>query len=157
MHSSVPLPAFPNRPAEVPDEASVGAVLDAYERHLIALAAARASSPLRLDSHRSETGLAAARAGSPPVLPARLVRHAVAALTLSQALVNGLAGERWPIVRDGLVAGAAVAELGAAAGGLEADEIAAGLASWAGREHAAGRLSDVEYGSVLELAARAAR
>lgn len=157
MHPSPFVPEFPARPDDVPAEASAAAVLDAYERHLIALAAARASSPLRLDSHRSETGLAAARAGSPPVLPARLVRHAVAALTLSQALVNGLAGERWPIVRDGLVAGAAVAELGAAAGGLEADEIAAGLASWADREHAEGRLSDAEWTRVHALAAGGAR
>ena len=137
MHPSPSLPDFPERPDDVPAEASAAAVPDAYERHLIVLAAARA--------------------GSPPLLPAWVVRHAVAALALSQTLVDALAGERWPIVRDGLAHGAAVAELGAAAGGLEADEVTAGLRSWADRMHRAGRLSDVEYDAVLELAAGGAR
>lgn len=134
MHPSVPLPDFPARPDQVPAEASAGAVLDAYQRHLVVLVADRA--------------------GSPTVQPDQLARHAIAALAFAHALVDALAVERWPIVRDGLFYGASVARLGAAAGGLEVDEVTARLTSWADRLHGEGRLSAREYDSILVLVGR---
>ena len=137
MHLSVPLPEFPERPGAVPSEASASAVLDAYERHLFVLVAARA--------------------GSPPMRPARLVQHVVAALALGQALVDDVTAGRWPLLRDGLAGGATRAQLGAAPGGLDVDELAAGLTSWADREHREGRLTDVEWIDVRDLATGGAR
>ena len=65
--------------------------------------------------------------------------------------------ERWPLVRDGLVGGATADDVGAALGGLEVDEVAAGLTSWADRAHRSGGLSLDDYDAVIALIAGGAQ
>ena len=119
-------PPFPTRPDEVPAAATVAELLAAYQRHLFLAVTARAAQ-----DHDA--------------------RHAVAALALGQAIVDTFARERWPLVRDVLEGGGTADDAGAALGGLEVDEIAAGLTSWADREHRAGVLSLDDYDAVIEL------
>ena len=75
---------------------------------------------------------------------------------LGQAVVDTFGNERWPLVRRALTFGADTGEV-AAALGLDVDEVAAGLVSWAWREHAAGRLDTGGYDAVVALAAWGAR
>jgi len=126
------VPAFPARPADIPDEAAVAELLATYQRHLFLAITARAAN-----DHDA--------------------RHALSALAIGQAIVDTFAGERWPLVRDVLEGGAGADDAGAALGGLEVDEIAAGLTSWADREHRAGALSLDDYDAVIELIAGGAR
>jgi hypothetical protein len=121
------IPPFPTRSDEMPD-ATVDQLFDAYSRHLIAAVALRASDPAHL-----------------------LAAHAVAALAIEQAIVDTFVTERWWLVRDGLAGGATAEEVGVALGGLEVSQVAAGLGSWADRQHRAGELSDVEHDAVLAL------
>lgn len=134
---TAPIPALPQRPADVPDDVVVDELLDAYQRHLFTVT---------LD-----------RPGTPGLSDEQVARHALAALALGQAVVDTFAAERWPLVRRGLAHGATRAQIGAALGGLEVDEIAAGLASWADREHDEGRLAEVDWIDVRDLAAGGAR
>ena len=94
--------------------------------------------------------VAAARAGA-PACSAELSRAALGVLATATAIVDGLAVERWAVVHTGLAAGASVAEVGAALGGLEPDEIAAGLRAWADRQFLAGALTHEEYTGVVAL------
>jgi hypothetical protein len=131
---NAPIPQFPTRPNEVPDEATVTELFDAYSWHL-ALAVGGRSTEAAPD------GLHA--------------RHAVAAI--AQAVIDTFADERWPLVRDALTRGATAETVGGALGGLEVAEIAAGLRSWVDRENQAGRLSLDDYDAVVALAAGGAR
>ena len=94
-------------------DASLADLLDAYHRHVLLLAAARA--------------------GRRPLPPDQVVHHALAALTIAHAVIDDLGTERWPIISDALTHGATPAEVGAVTGGLEPDELAAGLTAWANR------------------------
>jgi hypothetical protein len=118
----------PARPDDLDPHASPSALLEAYQQHLIVLAAARA------DPSREDRG-----AGE----------RAVAALAIAHAVIADLSEERWPIVRDALVHGVAAERVSAATGGLEPDELAAGLTAWADRQWAAGRMGEREHLAVL--------
>lgn len=130
------VPFMPSTPADVPD-VSLDVVLAAYQHHLVVLTAARAAVDRR-------------SAGD-------VVHRALAVLALGQALVDDLTEERWPVVRDGLLYGATVDQVGAALGGLEADEVRAGLGSWADRQFRGGALTLAEYDAVHVLATGGAR
>jgi hypothetical protein len=126
------VPPLPTRPDEVTADATVAELLAAYQRHLALAVMARAAA-----DHDA--------------------RHALAALAVGQAIVDSFAVERWPLVRDALEGGATADDAGAALGGLEVDEISAGLTSWAQREHRAGGLSLDDYDAVIELLEGGAR
>jgi hypothetical protein len=81
--------------------------------------------------HRHVLLLVAARTGRHPLPPEQVVHHALVALTIAHAVIDDLGTERWPIIRDALAHGATPEQVGAATGGLEPDELAAGLAAWA--------------------------
>jgi len=104
------------------------------------------------DYQRRVLLLAAARAGNQVARPDQLVRHALAALTIAHAVAEGLFVERWPIVCDALAHGATLAQIGAATGGLEPDELVAGLTAWADRQVAAGQLTPRSRAAVIALA-----
>ena len=122
---------WPERPDDLDPQVSPLLLLGVYQRHLLVLAAARS--------------------GSSPELPATTAARAVAALAIAHAVVADLSEERWPIVRDALVHGASRAQVSAATGGLEADELAAGLTAWADRRLGAGRMGGAEHRAVLAL------
>ena len=129
-------PFMPSTPADVP-VVSLDVVLATYQHHMVVLTAARAAVDRR---------------------PAGDVgRRASAALALGQALVDDPTEERWPVVRDGLLYGATVEQVGAALGGLEVDEVRAGLTSWADRQFRGGALTLAEYDAVLILTTDGAR
>ena len=77
---------LPERPEDLDPRIPPVALLDAYQRHLVALTAARSGRAAE----------AAAVTGA----------RAVAALAIAHAVVADLSEERWPIVRDALVHGA---------------------------------------------------
>jgi hypothetical protein len=114
-------------------DATVDELFDAYARHVYAAVALRGREPA--------TEL--------------LARHAIGALALAQAIIDTFVSERWWLVRDGLAGGATAGEVGVALGGLEVSEVAAGLSSWADRQHRAGVLSLEDYDAVLALIADA--
>ena len=122
---------LPERPEDVDPRIPPVALLDAYQRHLVALTAAR--------SGRAAEAVAVTGA------------RAVAVLAIAHAVVADLSEERWSIVRDALVHGATRAQVSAATGGLEADELAAGLTAWADRQLGAGRMCRAEHRAVLAL------
>jgi hypothetical protein len=132
MTAPVPVPAMPQRPADLDGEHTLAVLVDAYARHVLALTIARAAGR--------------------PVDP----DHAVAALAIAAAMVVDLHDERWPIVRDGLAHGAGLAGV-AAAMDLDADEVAAGLMSWVGRQAARGPVTDDEHAAMLALVVEGAR
>ena len=132
----IQLPAFPSALADVPDAATVNELLTAYFWHLALSVGGRGTS------------------AAPDALHAR---HAIAALVIAQAVIDTFVSERWPLVRDALSRGASADDVGVALGGLEVDEVAAGLTSWADREHRGGRLTLDEVGAVVELVAGGAR
>lgn len=108
-------------------------------------------SPLTLlgEYLRNVFVLAAARSASSP--PPGVGERAVAALVLSHAMTADLFEERWPIMRDALAAGVTPTELSTATGGLQPDELAAGLTAWADRQHTTGVLADADHSAVLAL------
>ena len=126
------LPGFPTTPADIPALVTVDELFTAYDEHLFAAVAARA-------------------AREPDA------RHAVVALTIGEAIVRTFLNERWQLVRDALAGGASADDAGAALGGIEVQEVAAGLTSWAEREHRRGRLTLDEVDAVIELIAGGAR
>lgn len=120
---TAPLPALPRRPADLAGDHTLADLVDAYARHVLALAAARA-----------------ARCPADP-------GHVLAALAVGQAIAADLHGERWPIVRDSLARGVGHDEL-AAALDVDPPELAAGLAAWADQWAADGVHGDDERGTV---------
>ena len=125
------VPPLPQRPADLDGDHTLAELVDAYARHVLVLAAARA--------------------GWRAVPADQLTGHALAALAIGQAVVADLQGERWPIVRDGLALDAGHDVL-AAALDLDPPELAAGLAAWADRQAADGDLDDDEHAAVRALA-----
>ena len=121
----------PDRPTDLDPGLSLVALLDRYHRHVLQLAAARAD-PSRASS--AEVG-----------------ERALAALTIAHAVVHDLFEERWPIVRDALAHGVSREQVGAATGGLEPDELAAGLTAWAARRLATRAMTGAEHVAVLAL------
>jgi len=68
--------------------------------------------------------------------------HAVGALVYSHALSERALHPRWSIAVDALSAGATVEAVGAAMGGLEPDELRAGLRRWADGQHHEGLITE---------------
>ena len=132
---TTPLPAFPQHPTDVPDDAELDVLVEAFERHLAA--AVLADRPPR-----------------EPVAPADVPRHALAALAILTSLVGGLTVDRWAAVRSALLHGATAAQV-AAALGEPADDLLDGLAEWATQRVVDGLLDVHGYAELLALTAGA--
>lgn len=124
---------LPGGPTDVDADATTAELLARYHRHLTPLAAAPVTS-------------------SPAP---QLVDHALAALAVSEAIVEGLHRERWRVAVDALRLGASVAEVGAAMAGLDAVEVTVGLTTWADQQHREGLLTADEHAAVVALTVRA--
>ena len=122
---------LPERPSDLDLGASPATLLETYQQHLLVLASARTTSTRDRTAGTGE--------------------RAVAALAIAHAVIEDLFEERWSIVRDALVHGVTYAQVGAATGGLEPDELAAGLTAWADRRLAAGLMNVAEHVAVLAL------
>lgn len=121
---------LPERPDDLDPRTPPSVLLEAYQQHLFALTAAR-SDPAREGRATGE--------------------RAVAALAIAHAVIADLSEERWPVVRDALASGVAADRVSAATGGLQTDELAAGLTAWADRRWAAGLMGEHEHLVVLGL------
>lgn len=130
---SAPRPAVP-APAELADRLILSALLDGY-----------VSAADRLTR---------ARHGGADVPRAEVASDALTALAHAHALALGAVRERWPLVCDALSLGVALVTI-AAAMGLDADEVRAGLASWADDQRRRDLISDATHTGVLSLLARA--
>jgi hypothetical protein len=84
---------------------------------------------------------------------ARLARHALAALAAGQALTDELMALRWVTVCDALRYGAPMRHV-AGAMGLDVDEVAAGLRSWADGQHLHSGMPVTGRDEVYALAAK---
>jgi hypothetical protein len=124
------------RPADLAG-ASLRELLDGYQAHLSALVYAR-------------HGI-----GDPEPV-GRLRTDALDVLACGQALVDQIHAGRWVTVAEALVYGAPLAHV-AAAMGLEVDEVAAGLRSWADGQHRHGGLSAAARDEVCALLDEVAR
>lgn len=82
-------------------------------------------------------------ADEPPV-------NALVVLAAARVLLDELGRKRWEWVRDALTFGGQLPDV-AHVLGLEVDETAARLRSWAWRQHDAGSLDDTEYAEILAL------
>ncbi|MDQ3152839.1 MAG: hypothetical protein M3R63_14380 [Actinomycetota bacterium] len=102
----------PTRPADVPHTVGLRELADDYHRHVLPLVEHRHQIVALADGQRAA--------------------HAVAALVYGHAMSERALHSRWSIAADALVAGAALGQVGAAMGGLEPDEVRAGLRRWAG-------------------------
>lgn len=80
--------------------------------------------------------------------------HAVAALATQHALAERVLYSRWCNVRDALTFGATPEQV-AAAMGLDVDEVALGLRSWADGQHRQQLITADEHDAVLALVAGA--
>ena len=98
---------LPRRPADLDPLATLVDLIDTYQRRLVALTAVRL--------------------GNAAMTRDDIAGLALAALATAHAVIDDLFVERWTLVRDALASGASVVEVGSAMGGLEADEVAAGL------------------------------
>lgn len=122
--------ATPTTPAEVPD-LSFSGLAEQYHRHIGAL----------VDAHHGV---------GDPLPAAELAGHAVAALATQHALAERVLLSRWVTCRDALAYGSSLDDT-AAAMGLDADEVAMGLARWADgqlREHL---MTQAQHDEVLAL------
>lgn len=84
----------------------------------------------------------------------RLARSALDALAVGQALADQLTNTRWVTVADALEYGARL-DMVAAAMGLDVDEVAAGLTSWADGQHREHLMTDDRHDAVLRRLAAA--
>lgn len=85
--------------------------------------------------HRHLGPVVDARCGIGDPLPAeRIARHALEVLATGEALAEAVTRSRWATAVDALAHGAQLDHV-ATAMGLEVDEIAAGLRSWADGQH----------------------
>ena len=91
---SAPVPALPQRPADLAGNHTLADLVDAYHRHLVRLVAARG--------------------GGDRLAADQLAAHAVAALAIGQAVTDDLRGERATIVADALAHGAGPDQVAAA-------------------------------------------
>lgn len=96
------VPAWPRSPDDVPDDATLVALLDRYHHHLLLLTALRFADYTDAD------------------MAAELGRHALAALALSSAIVADLHAEQQRIAREALRRGVPRADVAQAAPELRA-------------------------------------
>ena len=127
----VPVSA-PTRPGDISHTVPLRDLADGYQDHLLPLV-----------EHRH--GI------SEPLTPEQLGEHALAALAYQHALSERALHSRWSIATDALAAGAPLEVVGAAMGGLEPDELRAGLTRWVRTQRQAGLMSDERSGQVLGL------
>lgn len=104
-------PDFPASPRQISHTVPLRALADAYQAHAGALV-----------YHTHGIG--------EPLRSEQVAAHALADLATSHALASRVLAGRWCAVRDALAAGATIAAV-ATAMELDADEVAAGLRSWA--------------------------
>lgn len=126
--------ASPTRPSDVPDAMPLPEIADRYHDHTGALVYHRHNLGDRLTGDQ-------------------VAAHALAALVYQHALAERARYSRWCHVRDALRSGASVATV-ARAMGLDPDEVAAGLLSWADKQHRFSHITDDEHAEALLLAAR---
>lgn len=122
----------PTRPGEVPHTVGLRHLADRYHEHA-----------QRLVEHRHRTG--------EPSTPQQLAEHALAALTYQHVLSERALHSRWSIAADALAAGASLEAVGAAMGGLGADELRTELIGWVSAQRRAGLMSDRRRQQVLGL------
>jgi len=125
----------PTHPADVPHTVGLRELADDYHRHVLPLVEHRHQIVALADGQRAA--------------------HAVAALVYGHAMSERALHSRWSIAADALVAGAALGQVGAAMGGLEPDEVRAGLRRWVSTQHEAGLMSDDRRDQVRVLVADA--
>ena len=125
--------SLPTRPGEIPHNIPLRGLAVAYDRHA-----------LRIVEHRHGIGVPLT------VTDARMA--ALAALAYQHALAERALHSRWSIATDALAAGATLDTVGAAMGGLEADEVRFELRRWAGDQHREGLMDDARRDEVLRLA-----
>jgi hypothetical protein len=122
------------RPADLAG-ASLRELLDAWHRHTARLVEAR-------------------RGLGDPLPAARLARHGLDALALGQAIADQLMAMRWVTAVDSLAHGATADQV-ATAMGLDADEVAAKLQSWADGQLAYHLITAAQHDEALALLDRA--
>ena len=87
------VPAWPTSPDDVPDDATLVALIDRYHHHLLLLTALRFADYTDTD------------------MGAELGRHAVAALALSSAVMEDLRAEQERIAREARRRGVSAADI----------------------------------------------
>jgi hypothetical protein len=98
--------------------------------------------------------LAYDRCGIEHLTPAQAARHALDALATGEALAAYVVAGRWVTVAEALAHGATVERVAAAAG-LDVDEVAAGMTSWADRQLAHRLITSAQHDEVIALIERA--
>jgi hypothetical protein len=119
----------PTRPGDLPPSAGLRDLADGYHRHALLLV-----------EHRHGIRVLTAE---------QLAEHALAALAYSHALSERALHSRWSIAADALAARTSLEVVGAAMGGLDADELRAGLGRWVRGQRQAGLMPDERCGQVL--------
>ncbi len=125
--------SLPTRPGDIPDNVPLRDLVVTYDRHA-----------LRIVEHRHGIGR--------PLTTERRLSHALAALAYQHALAERVLYSRCSIATDALAAGASLATVGAAMGGLESDEVRYALRRWASDQHLQGLMEDARYDQVVRLA-----
>ncbi len=125
--------SFPTRPGDISHLAMLRELADGYASHV---------QPLIENRH----GI------GDPLTTERRLGHALAALAYQHALAERALHSRWSIATDALAAGASLDTVGAAMGGLEADEVRFDLRRWAGDQHREGLMDDARRDEVRRLA-----
>lgn len=122
---------FPTSAADVPHDAPLATVLQAFAAHTLRVVDAMLGigEPLPVET---------------------LARHAVAALVLQHTVAERVLYSRWTTVRDALTYGASIGDV-AAAMGLDVDEVVAGLRSWAAGQLRHGLVTEAEHDAVVAL------
>jgi len=121
----------PTRPDAMPHTASLRELAERYHEHVLPLIEHRCEIVVLTDAQRGA--------------------HAVGALIYSHALSERALHPRWSIAVDALSAGATVEAVGAAMGGLDPDELRAGLRRWADGQHHAGLITEARRRQVRAL------
>lgn len=104
--------------------------------------------------HRHTGALVDARHGLGDPQPAtRLAGHALDALAVGESVASRLTNTRWATVVDALTYGATL-DHAAAAMGLERDEVATGLRSWADGQLRERLMAPAQHDDVLALLAQ---
>ncbi len=124
----------PTQPSDISHNVPLQLLAVAYHRHT-----------LRLIEHRHGIG--------DPLTTEQLRVHALAALAYQHALAERALHSRWSIAADALAAGATLRQVGAAMGGLDADQVRYTLRWWVDYQHREGLMDDARRDEVLRLAA----
>lgn len=122
--------ADPTRPGEIADDATPGELAQQRQRHAMALVNHRYGIAVLGDAERAG--------------------RCLAVLACSAALAERAQTGRWVYAVEALAAGAGHEQV-AAATGLEADELVAGLRAWANGQRRGGLIDADRHGEVLAL------